>query len=181
MRSLLTVFSLTFFVFMQHAQAQNDGSPATHFNTGIGASGWGIPIYASYDVNVAEDINVGGRLSFQSTKEGFSSFGGRNEWRHTIVGINGVGYYYFNRILDIPEQFDVYGGASLGFYIWNTKSIRTDLGPNISSSSASGSGGLGIGILAGGRYYFKENLGVNLELGGGNVLSGLRLGVSWKL
>ena len=179
MRSLLLISCLTAFVFAHTAKAQNNGFPVTHFNAGIGASGWGIPLYASYDVNVAQDINIGGRLSFQTKKEGAVSFAGRNEWRHTIIGINGVGYYYLNRVLDIPAEYDFYGGLALGFYIWNTKAIRSDSGPLVTSGG--GSGGLGLSLLAGGRYYFNDKLGANLELDGGNVISGVRIGVTWKL
>jgi len=40
---------------------------------------------------------------------------------------------------------------------------------------------LGIGGQIGGRYYFTEKFGVNLEFGGGNAYSGGKLGISIKL
>jgi outer membrane immunogenic protein len=40
---------------------------------------------------------------------------------------------------------------------------------------------LGLGIQVGGRYYFNEKFGLNLEFGGGNYVSGGKFGISLKL
>jgi hypothetical protein len=160
--------------------SQNDGVLATHFNAGLGLSNWGIPVYASYDVNVAQDINVGGGISFRRKTDSWRSGRYSGDYRHTLIGISGLGYYYFNRILEIPQEFDFYGGASLGFVIWNTKSSSND--DNYDQDyDGSGTSGLDLSLLIGGRYYFKENLGINLELGGGNHVFGSKVGLTWKL
>lgn len=172
--------SILFVAFLAiSTSAQNDGALATHFNTGLGLSNWGIPIYASYDVNVAQDINVGGGISFRSKTDNWRYGTYRGKYRHTLIGISGLGYYYFNRILEIDPAFDFYGGASLGFVIWNTKSTGDD--DFVLDYDGSGTSGLDLSLLIGGRYYFKDNLGVNLELGGGNHLFGSKVGVTWKL
>jgi len=38
--------------------------------------------------------------------------------------------------------------------------------------------GLGIGAQVGGRYYFSDNVGINIEFGGGNAFSGGKVGIS---
>jgi hypothetical protein len=40
---------------------------------------------------------------------------------------------------------------------------------------------VGIGAQVGGRYYFTDKFGVNVEIGGGNAFSGGKIGVSIKL
>jgi hypothetical protein len=39
--------------------------------------------------------------------------------------------------------------------------------------------GLGLGAQIGGRYFFKDNFGLNLEFGGGNALSGGKFGITY--
>lgn len=136
-------------------------------NAGLGFSSWGVPIYGGIDYGVHPDITVGGEASFRS----YSNHYGAYSYSHTIIGIVGNGNYHFNRILDIPKEFDFYGGLNLGFYIWSSPS----------NYAGSGASGLGLGLQVGGRYYFDSKFGINLELGGGNSTSGGRIGITYKL
>jgi outer membrane immunogenic protein len=40
--------------------------------------------------------------------------------------------------------------------------------------------GVGLGAQLGGRYYFSDKFGINLEVGGGNAFSGGKFGISVK-
>jgi len=40
---------------------------------------------------------------------------------------------------------------------------------------------MGRGAQIGGRYYFTQKVGINLELGGGNAFSGGKIGLTFKL
>ncbi len=102
----------------------------------------------------------------------------RVKWTHTVIGFNARGAYYADRILDIPSDFDLYGGLDLGFYIWNTKQKSSVDGIDYSGGDL---GGFGLSAFVGGRYFFNPNMAVNLELGGGSVTSGGRIGVSFVL
>jgi len=134
------------------------------FNGGIGLSSWGLPIYAGLDYGFDKNISFGGELSFRSFSERISG----ERYSSSIIGISGNGNYHFGDMLGIDDLFDVYAGLNLGFYIWNTSS----------NYLGSGSTGLGIGAQIGGRYYFKKNMAVNVELGGGNAFSGGKVGLS---
>lgn len=147
-------------------------------NAGIGISGYGIPIYASVDFGIADNITLGGGIGYQRDTESFSFLGTTTKWRHSIFNITARGSYHFNEILSLEDNWDIYGGLDLGYYIWDTK--LSEGGTNV-SYSGSGSGGLGVAIRGGARYFFKENLAANLEVGGGNVLSSARIGVTLKL
>jgi hypothetical protein len=140
-------------------------------SVGVGASGWGIPLFVRYEQAVADNISVGGALSFQSKSEKYATA----SWNHTIVGVNGRASYHFNELFSVPDEWDFYGGASLGYYFWNTK---VD-GVGSIAYTGSGSGGFNIGAHVGARYFVNDNLGINLELGGGSVLAGGTIGVTF--
>lgn len=143
------------------------GKGQTQFNAGIGLSSWGLPVYLGLDYGLNNDITLGGELSFRSYEEDYHD----HDYNHSIMGVSGNANYHFNNLLDIPSEWDFYAGLSLGFFIWNSPG----------SYEGSKSSGLGVSGQIGGRYYFTEKLGVNLEFGGGNAFSGGKLGVSVKL
>ncbi len=130
---------------------QNQGP---HFNAGLGLDGRGIPIYASYDWGFKEDFNLGVGASLNLGNDDFDG------------GIFGAGFFtqwYADRVLDIPSDFDVY--AALGVYYYTYKNGDD----------------LDLGLSIGGRYYFNDRIGINLEFGGGTLVQGARIGVSWAL
>jgi hypothetical protein len=137
-------------------------------NTGVGLSSWGVPVYVGFDVGVHRDISVGGEFSFRSyydrVKNGY-------RYHHTIVGISGNGNYHFNTILNIPRNWDFYAGLNLGFYAWKSP----DDYPGDRTS------GLALGAQVGGRYYFTDRFGLNLEVGTANAFSGGKFGITLKL
>jgi outer membrane immunogenic protein len=136
-------------------------------NTGVGFSGYGIPVYVGLDFGAARDFTLGGELSFRSYNDNYNGTG----YNHAIFGISGNGNYHFNTVLNMPSNWDFYAGLSLGYYAWTSP---TDYPGNHSSS-------LGLGAQIGGRYYFSRNVGLNLEFGGGTVTSGGKFGLTFKL
>jgi len=134
-------------------------------NVGVGFSGWGIPIYAGMDFGIHQDITLGFEGSFRSYNQEFPS----TSYRSTIIGISGNGNYHFNSLLEIPSNWDFYAGLNIGFYFWSTPS----------GYPGSGASGLGIGAQIGGRYFFNDNFGLNLEFGGGNAISGGKFGITY--
>lgn len=164
MKKIVFLFTLALFSTAAFAQAPLSKGEK-QLNAGFGFSGWGLPIYFGADFGVYQDITVGGELSFRSY---------RHDWRgdnytHRIFGLSGNGNYHFNRILEIPSNFDFYAGLNLGFYIWSSPS----------DYDGSESSGLGLGLQVGGRYFFKDNFGLNLEFGGGNAFSGGKFGITY--
>lgn len=152
-------------VFSNALVAQNNpiDKGQLQFNAGVGFSGWGIPIYAGLDYGVHPDVTVGGEFSFRTYNDNF----GGTKYNHTIFALSANGNYHFNTLLNIPSNWDVYAGLSLGFYFWNSSG-------DYPGSNASG---VGLGLQIGGRYYFSERFGINLELGGGTIGAG-KFGIS---
>jgi outer membrane immunogenic protein len=136
------------------------------FNAGFGLSGWGVPVYAGVDFGVYKDITVGVEGSFRTYSDNWAN----SSYSHTIFGFLGNGNYHFNSVLNIPREWDFYGGLNLGFYIWSSST-----GYNGSNDS-----GLGLGLQVGGRYFFTNRFGINLEFNGGNSVSGAKFGISYK-
>jgi hypothetical protein len=158
-------FALIFFSI----SAVNAQSPlikgGKQLNAGVGFSGWGVPIYVGMDFGVYKDITVGFEGSFRSDNEKI----GVENYRSSIFGILGNGNYHFNSLLELPSQWDVYAGLNLGYYVWSTSS----------NYPGSGVSGIGLGAQIGGRYFFKNNFGLNLEFGGGNSISGGKFGITY--
>jgi len=125
-------------------------------NVGVGMSTWGIPIYLGIDYWVNQDITVGVEGAFRFTMfSHYTYFGG-------VANAN----YHFNRLLELPSEFDVYGGLSVGpflrLYRYGT--------PHFS---------LGAGLQVGGRYYINEKMAFHVELGGGSY-SGGKAGLTFR-
>lgn len=166
MKKQIITFAFLFFASLIYAQAPV-GKGESQLNAGFGLSSWGLPVYIGLDYGVHPDISVGGELSFRSFNDDYAN----HTYNHSVIGISGNGNYHFNRVLEIPRNWDFYAGLNLGFYIWNS--------PN--DYQGSHSSGLGLGGQVGGRYFFNDKIGLNLEFGGGNAFSGGKLGLTFKL
>lgn len=161
---LLIVFaSFSLISFAQNSFYKGD----TQVNLGFGLSDWGIPLYVGFDHAINRDITFGGQLSVSSYDEKWSG----EDYNHTILGVSGNTNYHFNRLLEIPRNWDFYAGLNVGLYLWNTPS----------GYHGSHSSGLGLGAQVGGRYYFSKKVGINLELGGGTAFSDGKIGVTIKI
>ena len=134
-------------------------------NAGFGFSSWGVPVYAGIDFGVHKDISVGGELSYRSYSNKY--FG--TKYNHSILAVGANGNYHFSNVFSLPHDWDIYAGLNLTFYSWSEPAGYK----GVSHSGA------GMGLQLGTRYYFKENLGLNLEFGGGTT-SGGKIGISYK-
>jgi len=104
-----------------------------------------LPIYAGADVAVHRDVTVGG-TAFVSTSG--ASF-----------GLLGRADYHWNRLFDVPREFDIYLGGGVLFE-------GTGLYPR---------------LHLGGRWFWTERLGLNLELGGALRDARALLGLTVKI
>lgn len=136
-------------------------------NVGVGLSSWGLPVYLGFDFGVHPDITLGLEGSYRAYNDNWKS----NKYNHSVIGFLGNANYHFNNVLNIPSPWDFYAGLNLGFYSWN--SPKEYAGTHTS--------GLNLGAQIGGRYFFTNKVGVNLEFGGGNAFSGGKIGLTFKL
>jgi outer membrane immunogenic protein len=166
MKQILLVVVLL--ISLSAVKAQNPLVPGKNqLNIGVGLSEWGVPVYIGFDHGLSPVFTIGAELSYRSYKESWKGL----SYRHGITGISGNLNYHFNQVLKIPKDFDFYAGANVGFYMWTSPE----------GYDGSHSSGLGLGGQIGGRYYFNNKLGINLEVGGGNAFSGGKFGLTIKL
>lgn len=137
-------------------------------NAGVGTSGWGIPVYVGIDYGIHEDITLGAELSYRSDSHSYVSY----KYKTSVIGIEANGNFHFDRILKIPSKWDLYAGANVNYYIWNYDNELY---------KQSGDSELGIGGQVGGRYFFTDRFGINLELKATNATNGAKFGITYKL
>jgi len=165
MKKTIIVLLLSF-IYSLTVYSQSPLGKGNHqLNTGIGFSGWGVPIYFGLDFGVHKDVTLGIEASFRSYNQDYTG----EKYKSSIFGISGNANYHFNTILEIPSNWDFYAGLNIGYFFWAT----SDDYPGTESS------GLGLGAQVGGRYFFSRNFGLNLEFGGGNSFSGGKFGITY--
>jgi hypothetical protein len=151
------------------ANAQYDKNDKM-LNIGIGVNsyyGQGIPLGASLEVGITDDISAGGEFDFNSGNLGSTA------WGYNAFYIGARGSYHLNNILNLNnDKLDVYAGLGLGYRSFKWKDDTYGFGYNYNS-------GLNLNYLAGGRYAFNEKLGGFVELGYVG-LSNAKVGISLK-
>lgn len=164
----LSVFILLSAITLFTANAQSHlVKGMKQINAGVGLSGWGVPVYFGMDFGVSRDITLGFEGSFRSYHQKYE----QAKYNSAIIGFSGNGNYHFNRVLEIPSNWDFYAGINLGFYVWSSPD----------NYPGDGATGLGLGGQIGGRYFINQNFGFNLELGGGNAFSNGKFGITYIL
>lgn len=166
MKKYIFTFVLLIVASSIFAQSQIAKGQA-QINAGVGLSTWGVPLYVGFDYGVHPDITLGAELSFRSYNDKWHDY----KYHHSITGILGNANYHFNTVFNIPSRWDFYAGLNLGFYNWSS--------PN--DYEGSHSSGIGLGAQIGGRYYFSNSVGINLEFGGGNAFNGGKFGITIKI
>lgn len=159
MKKYLITFILAITVTATLAQNQT-GKGKFQINGGSGLSSWGFPIYGGIDCNIIKDISFGAEISYRQYQKNGDEF-------YIVKGLSANGNYHFGKILGLPQTMDTYGGVNLGFFQWN-KGILTSNKWNT-------------GVQIGARYFFMNNLAINMEAGTGNSFSVGKLGLTLLL
>lgn len=166
MKTKLLFVAFLFSGFSSFAQYQLEKGKM-QINAGVGLSTWGFPVYGGLDYGFKDDISIGGELTFRAYREKI----GKVIYVNNIMGISANGNYHFKRVWKLPDNFDLYAGLNLGFYLWDTEAnypgTHTSL-PNL-------------GAQFGGRYFINKNFALNLEAGTGNAFSNGKFGVTFLL
>ena len=135
-----TLFCALFFVFLTanvFSQARKE------LNFGL--------VGINYEIPVHEDITIapGAATNFDL------------DWLTLHVKAN----YYFDNVFGISnDAWDVYGGANVGYSIFNGDENGVD------------ESDMNLGLQFGGRYFWNDKWGFYVEIAGGNI-SGLSPGI----
>ncbi|MBN2614811.1 MAG: hypothetical protein JXR71_03885 [Bacteroidales bacterium] len=142
---LLVTSSFAFSQTHTRSSFYNRGQKEINFGLGLNASGF--PLYASVDFPVAPDVTVGPVVGI--------TFGNPE----SFISMAGAVNYHFNQLLEIPSNWDLYAGGNIGFHLY--------------MGNSTGTTPLQLGLQVGGRYFWNDDWGINLELGGGTGYGGL--------
>ncbi|KAA3439113.1 outer membrane protein [Rufibacter hautae] len=128
-----------------------------------------MPLTFSYErgLNVAAGpgtIGVGGVFSYSHYKWG------EGDYKWTVMYFGAKGAYHID--LAKNEKLDTYAGLNLGY-------ARTKVNYDSYYYGSASEGEVKVGVLAGARYFFTENVGAHLELETG-PMSHITLGLSYK-
>lgn len=128
------------------------------YNSYVGS----ISVFASFEIPMIDpNLTIGPEVGL--------AFGGNDFYgvSSTTFVFNVKGTYYFDWLIPkMPDMFDVFAVGTTGFYLSNYSSGYSHLG-------------LDIGVYAGGRWHFQDNLSVYLLAGVGSSSFG-SLGISFK-
>lgn len=142
---IIAFIAISVLGFSQSAPLSKGGK---QLNFGLGFSSHGIPAYVGMDFAFHNDWTAGPVIKVVMDED-------------VYIGALGRVDYHWNRLLEIPRNWDFYLGANVGFLSGEDN-------------------GLALGLQLGGRYYWSDKWGLNLEFGGGTGY-GTSLGLSMKL
>ena len=176
MRKLTLLIAILFFgsnINAQIAYQQGDNQLNFGFNVGQGPG-----IYGSYEVGITDNISIGGEaaLGFRAGVGNFiySSY----NYFQANIRFSGFANYHFAQLVGLPDEWDLYGGADIGYSIWTKSSNAPDIAYDVYNWNQSS---FMIGAHGGGRWFWNEKWGVNAEVGGGLGYFIIKGGLTMKL
>ena len=167
-KSALFIFALVLFSLAARAQGPIS-SGQMQINLGTGYVGGYLPFYVGMDFGVHPDISIGPKVILSYYRHShFDYFNwGEIYYMERILDLGAafVFDYHFNRLLGIPENFDLYAGADAGIYGYSLKEVTEYYDFDfITTDILYETGSYGnFSVHAGGRYIFPSGLGLNLQ------------------
>lgn len=167
--SCLAIATLCVFTHTNLQAQYKKGDNLLNVGVGLGVYTYGgLPIGASFEHGITEDISVGAFFDYLSWKNNYQTY--NYSWRFMYFGARGS--YHFNELLKLDnDKIDVYAGVGLGYYVVSTSD-------NLVTGYKGYGNKLFYSVHFGGRYYLANNLAAFTELGYG--VSRLRLGLTLK-
>lgn len=134
-------------------------------NLGIGNSSNGIPVYLGVNYRIFNHIG----LSLTTAYNQYQITEADDNPKQSAYSLGIMANHHLAYLLNLPEEWQFYGGLNIAAIQYKSKA--TD-GENHRD-------GPGIGIQLGARYIVYDKFAANLELTGGHLLTGVRLGISY--
>ncbi len=163
----------------------NAGTSLGTYNWGLGnaysRSGFSLPLLASVEFGVAEDISVGPWVGFHSQRYNYNNGYGTYKYSYTTLTFGGKGTYHATNLINeeldagIDDNIDIYGSLYIGAIMRNE-----DIGDGLIVGGVGNSVGVNVGAAVGLRYMFTPAIGVFAETGRG-IMGWFTGGLSLKL
>lgn len=175
----LLFFTITSTTLAQSKLAFNNGDNLLNVGVGLGSPFFGTGYSSSLPFNptvsfehgISDAISIGAMVSYADSKYGFAVPGEAYSFKESATFLGVRGSYHFDQLLELPEKFDLYAGASLGY-------VAVGFSDNQGYTGSVGSA-VGLGVFGGAKYYLGSNVSGYGELGF-QSLSVLNLGLTFK-
>ncbi|MFA8449993.1 MAG: hypothetical protein ACEPOW_04800 [Bacteroidales bacterium] len=180
MKKIILLCSI-FFALMSTSKAQSfdEGSSIISAGLGLGSNLYTgsetlrvPPLFVTYDYGFRDQWSLGGIIGVAGSKERWHYLNQSYQYNysHFILAARGAYHIYSD------YTWDAYAGASLGFdIVTGSYSGAVPVGYEYATRGSS----LFLGLYAGGRYYFNDQIAAFAEIG--YNVGFLNLGVSFKL
>src|SRR5262245_45608266 len=163
--ALILVMSSAHLLCAQGGGTAPLGKGEKQLNFGLGFSDNGLPVYVSFDFAVHKDVTL--------TPEFHVSF----HDDHIHAGSFFKADYHWNYLIGIPSNWDFYAGLRAGFEFHDHDGNHNGHGDDDNDDFHTD---FGMGAQVGGRWYWSERWGMNLEFSGGTGFGAI-FGLSVKL
>lgn len=170
MKKITHTFIFFLLIIGNSAFAQKKDKTETYgqtINLGLGVGYYGIvPVfYANYEIDIAKNVTLAPFISFYTyNTHTVNNSGVKYYYHETAIPIGMKGMYYFDELLNIPKNWDLYAGASTGFAIINS---NWDSGYTGSKDGFNGANLFFMNAHVGAAYHFNNKAGAYLDLSDG--------------
>jgi hypothetical protein len=170
MKKISYSFLLLLLIIGNSAIAQKKDKTETYghtINLGIGAGYIGIlpVLYANYEIDIAKNVTLAPFISFYTYRNhSVDNSGVKFYYHETAIPTGMKGMYYFDELLHVKPNWDLYAGASSGFAIINSS---WDTGYTGSKDGFNGANPFFVNVHAGATYHFNNKAGAYLDLSDG--------------
>jgi len=162
--AVLVVMTAMLVSFNQISKAQGFKEGGIDLNLGLGftSSNGFIPVFFGGNYMIKDFISVGAEVQFRLDHDNYGWYGNDYKYHRSGFAFLTRADYHFNKLLKLPEQFDVYAGIDLGPAFYGSyKSDDTDY-----EWADSDDFYFLAGPHAGGHWMFADKFGLNAEFGG---------------
>jgi hypothetical protein len=161
-----------FFAFIGNVSAQEKFGKTLNLGAGIVYYGYvgGLSpgIMANFEFDLVKNVTLAPFVGFYTYHNNYYYYDPYNPqksnygYRETVIPFGVKGSYYFDDLLNLPREFDLYAAASAGF---NIRMVSWDNGFNGGNYAAHSL--LYGNIHAGGEYHFTKKTGFFVDLSTG--------------
>ena len=172
MKKLILITLLQAITLLSYSQlAYQRGDKQINFGLNLGQ---GLGVYGSYENGVMDNISVGLEFGFGVNNANFSLTS--STYYQSNFRFSANANYHFSQLIGVNEQWDFYGGLDIGYSFWTDgKALPSNDEYSWYTNSFL------IGGHGGARWFWNEQWGVNLEVGGGLGYFVFKTGLTVKL
>jgi hypothetical protein len=133
-------------------------------------------VSANFEFDLVKNVTLAPFVAFYTYTNNYYGYdpnfpGNTNyHYRETVIPFGVKGSYYFDDLLNLPSEFDLYAAASAGF---NIRTVSWDNGYNGGNYAAHSF--LYADVHAGGEYHFNKKIGFYADLSTGLSTVGIAL------